>query len=283
MYPNCSVSAQANHQGSSYTVGFDYQWDPNILLYLVSRQGYKSGGFNIVAVTVGDPSSSAFSFRPETVRDVEIGAKIDWSLGSVKGRTNIAAYHSWYRDAQVNTSDLIDNLQESVTENAARATIEGVEIENTLQPTRFTELTLTYSYMDAHYDRYITPLGQNLTNLPYANAPRNKGSAAARVRLPFPGSAGEVWMGASFTYQDRVFAGFSSVDPGSFIPPYGLVGLRADWEKMFGSALDASLFATNVGNKTYRVANEDLYSTLGTATTVYGEPRMWGVTLRYRF
>ncbi len=282
-YPNCSISAAANHQGSSYTVGFDYQWDPTILLYLVSRQGYKSGGFNIVAVTVGDPSSSAFSFRPETVRDVEIGAKIDWSLGNVKGRTNIAAYHSWYRDAQVNTSDLIDNLQESVTENAARATIEGVEIENTLQPTRFTELTLTYSYMDAYYNRYITPLGQNLTNLPYANAPRHKGSAAARVRLPLPGSAGAVWMGASFTYQDRVFAGFSSVDPGSFIPPYGLVGLRADWERMFGSRLDASLFVTNVGNKTYRVANEDLYSTIGTATTVYGEPRMWGVSLRYRF
>src|SRR5258708_31588351 len=96
--------------------------------------------------------------------------------------------------------------------------------------------------MDAYYNRYITPLGQNLTNLPYANAPRHKGSPAARVRLPLPGSAGAVWMGASFTYQDRALAGFSSLDAGSFIPPYALVRLRTDWERMFWSRLDASLF-----------------------------------------
>jgi iron complex outermembrane receptor protein len=283
VYPNCFVYARAKHQGSSYTVGLDYQLHPTILLYLVSRQGYKSGGFNIVAATVGDTNSSAFSYRPETVRDVELGIKVDWSLGSIKGRTNIAVYHSWYRDAQVNTSDLISNLQEAVTENAARATIEGVEIENTLQPNSFTELTLSYSYMDAFYNRYITPLGQDLTGLPYAYAPRNKESVTARIRLPFPGSTGEVWLGANFTYQDRVFAGFSTVDAGSFIPPYGLLGLRVDWEKVFGTTLDASLFATNVANKSYRVANEDLYSTIGTATTVYGEARMWGASLRYRF
>ena len=282
-YPNCSVYAAAKHGGDSYTLGFDYQASASTLLYLVSRQGYKSGGFNIVAATVGDINSPAFSYKPETVRDVEIGIKTDWSAGSMRGRTNVALYNSWYLNAQVNTSELIENEQEAVTQNAARATIRGLEIENTLQPASFAELTLNYSYMDAFYTRYVTPLGQDLTQLPYAYAPKNKGSAGVRLRLPLPGSIGEVWLGGNFTYQDRVFAGFSAVTPGSYLPSYGLLGLRADWGRINGTGLGAALFVTNLTDKVYRVANEDLYTTIGTSTTVYGEPRMYGVSLKYQF
>jgi iron complex outermembrane recepter protein len=283
LYPHCTVYAAAKHGGDSYTVGFDYQASPATLLYLVSRQGYKSGGFNIVAATVGDVSSPAFSYKPETVRDVELGLKTEWSLGTLHGRTNLALYNSWYLNAQVNTSELIDNEQEAVTQNAARATIRGLELENTLQPTSSTELTLNYSYMDALYTRYITPLGQDLSHLPYAYAPKNKASASARARLPLPASLGEVWLGGNFSYQDRVFAGFSAVTPGSYVPSYGLVGLRGDWERINGSGLSASLFVTNLADRVYRVTNEDLYTTIGSSTTVYGEPRMYGVTLKYHF
>ena len=283
VYPNCAVYAAAKHGGDSYTVGFDFQANAATLLYLVSRQGYKSGGFNIVAATVGDVGSPAFSYKPETVRDVEFGAKTEWSVGGMHGRTNVALYNSWYLNAQVNTSELIDNEQEAVTQNAARATIRGLEMENTLQPTSFSELTLNYSYMDAFYSRYVTPLGQDLTGLPYAFAPKNKANAGARVRLPFPEAIGDVWLGGNVSYQDRVFTGFSAVTPGSYVPSYGLLGLRGDWNKINGSGLSASVFVTNLADRIYRAANEDLYTTIGTSTTVYGEPRMYGVTLRFQF
>jgi len=283
LYPDCAVYAAAKHGGDSYTVGLDYQASPATLLYLVSRQGYKSGGFNIIAATVGDIGSPAFSYQPETVRDVELGLKTEWSVGTLHGRTNLAVYNSWYLNAQVNTSELIDNEQEAVTQNAARAAIRGVEIENTLQPTSATEVTLNYSYMDAFYTRYVTPLGQDLTHLPYAYAPKNKISASARARLPLPVSLGDVWLNANFSYQDQVFAGFSAVTPGSYVPSYGLLGLRADWEKINGSGLSAALFVTNLADRVYRVTNEDLFTTIGSSTTVYGEPRMYGVTLKYQF
>src|SRR5216110_2366918 len=109
------------------------------------------------------------------------------------------------------------------------------DLQNILRPTDHIDLTLTYSYLDAYYGRYVTPLGQDLTTLPYAYTPRNKGSVSGRVRLPFPGSVGEVWLGANFTYQDRVFAGFTSVDAGSDLPSYGLLGLRLDWTRVWGS------------------------------------------------
>lgn len=283
LYPNCFVYAAANHSGDSYTLGFDYQMSPSTLWYVVSRQGYKSGGFNIIAATVGAIDSPAFSYKPETVRDVEVGVKADWVIGEFKGRTNVAIYNSWYLDAQVNTSELINNQQEAVTQNAARARIRGLEIENTLQPTSFTELTLSYSYMNAAYTRYITPLGTDLTGLPYAYAPKNKAGASVRVRLPFTKSIGEIWVGGNYTYQDQVFAGFSAVTPESYMPGYGLLGLRVDYGRIGGTGLSGSIFATNLTDKVYRVANEDLYTTIGTTTTVYGEPRMYGVTMKYEF
>jgi iron complex outermembrane receptor protein len=283
LFPNCAVYASAKHSGDSYTVGFDYQATASTLIYLVSRQGYKSGGFNIVAATVGDINSPAFSYKPETVRDVELGLKTDWSIGSMRGRTNLSLYNSWYLNAQVNTSELIDNEQEAVTQNAARATIRGLEIENTLRPNSSTEVTLNYSYMNAFYTRYVTPLGQDLTDIPYAFAPRHKASASARVRLPFDQTIGEIWLGANFSYQDRVFSGFSAITPGSYIPGYGLLGLRADWTQIRGTGFGVALFATNLLDRVYRTANEDLYTTIGTSTGVYGEPRMYAVTLRYQF
>jgi len=283
LYPNCAVYAAAKHSGDSYTVGFDYQASESTLLYLVSRQGYKSGGFNIVAATVGDISSPAFSYKPETVRDVELGIKADWSVGNMRGRTNLAVYDSWFINAQVNTSELIQNQQEAVTQNAARAVIRGIEIENTLRPSSFSELSLNYSHMDASYSRYVTPLGQDLTHLPYAYAPKNKGSASARLRLPAASTIGELWLSGSYSFQDRVFAGFSAVTPGSYIPSYGLLGLRGDWKKINGTGLSAAAFVSNLTNKVYRVANEDLFTTIGTSTTVYGEPRMYGVSLAYEF
>jgi iron complex outermembrane recepter protein len=283
VYPNCWVDAGARHGGSSYTFGFDEQLSSATLLYLTTRQGYKSGGFNIVAASVGATNSPFFTFGPEKVQDVEFGIKSDWTLAAVTGRTDIALFNSWLSNAQVNTSGLVDNLQEAVTANAARAIVRGIELQNILRPTSFSELTLTYSYLDAYYLHYVTPLGQDLTSLPYAYTPRNKGSISARLQLPLSGSVGDLWLGANFTYQDQVFAGFTTIDPGSYLPSYGLMGLRADWERIWGSGVNAALFATNVANKAYRIANEDLYSTIGTSTTLYGEPRMFGASVRYQF
>ena len=80
-----------------------------------------------------------------------------------------------------------------------------------------------------------------------------------------------------------MFAGFTSVDAGSYLPSYGLLGLRLDWTHVWGSQLEAALLVTNVADKAYRIANEDLYSTIGTSVTLYGEPRMYAASLRYQF
>jgi iron complex outermembrane receptor protein len=49
--------------------------------------------------------------------------------------------------------------------------------------------------------------------------------------------------------------------------------------------VDLSVFITNVTDKLYRIGSNDLTqsSSLGTAADIYAPPRMFGVSVRYRF
>ena len=59
--------------------------------------------------------------------------------------------------------------------------------------------------------------------------------------------------------------------------------MSLDWRNIRQTGLDASLFVTNATNKLYRVGNANSYNGLGIFASLYGEPRMYGVKLRYSF
>lgn len=128
--------ATAIHEENySYTVGVDWQINPDTLVYVTHRRGYRSGSintpmFNTYYTTGGngpsDPSLGPLvltnpgqgcagtpqtattgcpDLRPfqttdaETIKDVEIGVKNDWNIGGVKGRVNAAAFYMKYDNA----------------------------------------------------------------------------------------------------------------------------------------------------------------------------------------
>lgn len=50
-----------------------------------------------------------------------------------------------------------------------------------------------------------------------------------------------------------------------------------------GAPVDVSLFATNITKKNYLISNTGVFQTIGAQTVMYGEPRMFGVRLKYSF
>ncbi|MGE4409731.1 MAG: TonB-dependent receptor, partial [Sphingobium sp.] len=71
----------------TYNIGLDWTPAPGIMLYATNRSGYRAGGFNTRAST----AVQLAPFKPETVNDVELGAKLDLAIGrEVNVRTNIA-------------------------------------------------------------------------------------------------------------------------------------------------------------------------------------------------
>ena len=69
----------------------------------------------------------------------------------------------------------------------------------------------------------------------------------------------------------------------NIIPGYGLVNLRLDWKGIGGSDFDAGLFVTNAADTVYKTRVSGLYNIFGVAGASYGEPRIVGIQLHYRF
>ena len=66
------------------------------------------------------------------------------------------------------------------------------------------------------------------------------------------------------------------------LPSSKLINLNLTWEDIVGLPLDAAVFVTNVTDeKVYLHSN--VQAAQGFVSNIIGEPRMYGVRLRYKF
>jgi iron complex outermembrane receptor protein len=279
VFPDCSRSFDGKSDGDTWQLGLDWQATPETLIYGVSRHGYKSGGIN-PSVLLVSATSPLFRVRPETVTDGEIGLKHDWSASGINARTNISAFYMKYEDIQRSDYALIGGFNTQLITNAAEATVKGFEFEGILQPVTPLLLTATYSYNDATYDTYIDGLGVDRSGFPFQYVPQNKYSLDAKLYLPVPPAIGDVSVRASYAWQDDQQVA-SDLQPFGVIPAYGLLNMRLDWESIAGSDVTLSVYGTNMTDEEYRVTSNATYNTTGLVGAAFGDPRMYGVSLRY--
>ena len=281
VYPNCFVEVDGEDSGQSWNFGLDYRFSNDLLLYGNYRRGYKSGGFNPGVGVFFGTEVPEFAFGPEKVDAVELGAKYSWSLGGFTGRTNLALYKSWYDDVQVLNNVVIGVAATTATQNAAEAGIQGLEVEGEVQLVENVRLTYGYAYTDADYVTYITPAGNDLSGLPFLYTPENMVNLGLAFDVVLPSDWGMLTLLANYSWQEDMFAGFTTANvPGVDIPSYGLINFRLTWSELFGTGLELAVFVNNVTDKEYRIANNPQYESLGFAHTQYGEPEMWGASLR---
>jgi iron complex outermembrane receptor protein len=277
----CYLNVGTPFQDPSWTLSLDYQITPDTLVYVAGRHGYKSGGFNGLA-----PTLDLLTYGSERTTDVEVGVKSDWEVFGMKGRTNLDLFHDSLANVQRSTSVLAPlpggtTVSRTVMANGD-ATVEGIEFDGMLIPFQGLELSATWSYNYANYDSFFVPTVGNLSGLPYPATPRNKMSLIARYHLPLAEELGDISFAAAASHQTHEqYATDNS--PFGDRPGYTLLDLRVDWNSILQSTFDASFFVTNVTDKVYTLGVTDLYLTNGTVSEVLGEPRMFGVQLRYHF
>lgn len=274
----------------TWTTGLDYQAAPNTLIYFASRRGYRAGGGNGNAT----PPTPA-KYDPEYVLDYELGVKSDWKIAGRPLRTNAAIYYQNYTDAQVTRTLFQANTIYSFTDNAADARLWGGELEALLSLTNALELGVNASYLNYRFTKI--DVGDPNTTDPNArriiqntitdlrtrekNSPSTKYGLSARYRLPLEERIGDVSMQANWNWQAAAKLGGSLGI--TDIPAYGLLNLAINWDHIVGGPMDASFFMSNVTDKEYLVGATSLYTALGYNDGLYGEPRMYGLRLRYRF
>jgi len=283
-YPDsdCAFSASGQSGGSSWTLGLDYQL-PAALVYVRSGRGYVPGGFNpSFGFTSGGVDTPQFRFAPESVIDVELGVKSEFDIAGAPAQLTADIFHSDYTNIQRYVSEVLPGgIASNFTANASEAEIEGFEFQGSIAPVSGLTLTATYSYNHGKYTKIDPLAAPSLIGVPFAYLPENKASVGATYKLPLQ-TSGEYSLGLFYSYQSRFFDA-PSVQPFDYIEGYGLLNARVDWNHIFQTSLDASFFMTNVTDKVYRVGQYNDLVANGYITSFYGEPRMWGVQLRYRF
>jgi len=277
----CSGVFDNSFNNTSYTAGFDWKIANDLFAYAKTSTGFRAGGTN--------QRGPALSFKPETVRDYELGLKSEWF--ERKLRVNVDVYDSEYKDIQRSVYVLANGGIVTAIENAASARIQGLELEATALLTDAFKVTASGAFTSPKYLSYTglsstgTPL--DLSGNAFPNLSKWQGSLTATYTVPE--SFGKTVATLDFSYRSTVdyepdnhAAGFDSAAY-TIQPGYGLLDGRVS-QYLTSWDVQVGLWARNIANKVYNSgANDFTAAGLGFAYTIPGNPRTYGVDIRKNF
>lgn len=264
-------------------------------LYLTSRRAFRSGGYNRPAL--GGALQPFQSFGPETLTDIEAGLKGSWSTPVLSGQYSIIGYVGFYRNIQralfappgFDGDDDPTNDPITLFVNLARARISGVDGEFTTGIGARTRMGLTASYVRGTYTDVNVPagleplLGSDPRSNRFSYAPSFSGALWVSHAIPLPGAFGSLVLNADYSYRSRIRYAERVDDRFAVQPAYGLLGASVTWRGVANSKLDASLWVRNLTDTYYASGGVMLNPTFTAASVIPGQPRTWGLTLRYSF
>lgn len=287
----CVRSADAEFSRPTYTLSVDWKFDGKNMVYVTHRDGYQSGGFTYSALR----PSEFTPYRPQTVKDYEVGLKTEWTIGSVAGRTNLAAYRGNYKDIQrvlaftsVNPAGFPFAQQRIL--NAATAVVQGIEFDTRFDFNGILAIDLSYAYTDARYKDFVVS-GVDYSKSKFSGTPAHTLSAAARLRLPISEDIARAHIQLSSSYQSSsVTQDVTAFDPARGItraegtlPGFTLLNSRLDLDDIAGLPTRVSFWARNLLNKRYYIGGSDGTTNTGNTTRILGDPRTVGIQVNYRF
>ena len=295
---NCSLSNSEKWTANTWQASLTYNLNEKTMFYGSIATGYRAGGFNFRATL----ESELVPFDEENVTTYELGVKADWELGDTQIRTNLAVYQQDYTDIQVTTAVPVPPPAVgliAITDNAAEATIEGVDWDITVIPTDGLTLSLNYAHVNATYDDFvdITPTLLPVPQPPddrsgnrFLWIPQNTVTATVRYTLPLDQSLGDISLQANMYYQSEMIRSERSPivpddieDLVRVQDSYEVYNYQIDWESVMGSQFDVSLWIKNATDEEYVVGGQTVLAQLGSALYNYGEPRTYGLSLNYTF
>lgn len=289
----------------------DWQASDDLFLYVKTSAAAKAGGWNIRA-------GSLPSFKPEKVKDVEVGLKADFLDNRL--RTNVALFHLWKSDNQATVSAVVPGI--GVTQyiqNNGDARIWGAEFEVAATPWKGMELTASLSLMDGKYKAgsfqetqavpsavplegcvvgsATTQLCEvDLSELPLIQLPKRQFTIGATQQFRI--QEGTLSITGNYAYiGSQYFNAVKAADQQSQAVKdqyaaetaygrargYGVFNARLAYG-LDNPQIELAAFVRNIGNKKYLNRRySDLYRQLGFVAEYPGEPRSWGLELTYEF
>lgn len=133
---------------------FQYKFTDDVMAFAGWSRGYRSGGFN----GRGTTATSLGPYDEEVVDSFEGGLRSEFLDNRI--RFNPTVFWAKYRNKQeeiIRASPVTQGQTETVVENAATATVWGIELEGIAQINENFTLTLAAGYLNASYDEFLVP------------------------------------------------------------------------------------------------------------------------------
>ncbi len=259
-------------------LAIDYAINDDVTLFANVARGFKAGGMNTYTYPIDD-------FNPELVWNYEAGVKS--ILWNGRAHVGLTGFYSDYTDLQQNVLLTGEGAQFFRVENAAAATIKGLEFEVDAQISEAFRINGSATWLDAKFkelfseDALFPDLGiRDLSGNKMIRAPEWQFTIGGEYAVPISNELLGV-MRLDYQWQDKVYFDFYNRD---------LVGQNAYGLLNFNIAVEAedgrwqiSIFGKNILDKRYFNSSyvEDIGYRKNLATL--GEPRMYGISLAHHF
>jgi iron complex outermembrane receptor protein len=275
-----TVSGAADFEYGSYNLSLDYQISPDVHVYGTVRDAYKAGGVNGPV-----PAGDAFAtFPPEKLEDVEVGVKSQFRVGGTSVRANLAIYRGDYTNIQRTSPEFIGGTILNVTRSAAEGRVQGAEFTGAIVPLPGLTFTGSFSYIDAEYTKVAdASAGALLAGAQFPYTPKTKFSLGVNWDHSL-GRIGELGLSANYADQSSFSTAQNNLAQVRSLPGYNTLNLRAALRQVGGKPVDVIAFVANATDETFATGLADFYNSGGGALTyTYGEPRTYGLQVRYSF
>lgn len=262
-------------------VGVDYQFTNDIMGYFTWSRGFRSGGWN------GRPQTQAGigPYDPEQLDNYELGLRSDWFDNRL--RVNATVFYMEYEDKQeaIIRQSPVSLATETIVQNAASATVSGVELEMQAMLGNNLQLRSAIGYLDAEFDEFLNEAGEDIQDQRnFSYTPEWTISVGGDYYIPIERLGAEVVITANYKWTDE-YATDPIVDPlgleREIIDDYGEFDFSVTYDKTTAAdnSYQISAFVQDAFNdegRIFRVTNAGPW--------VFGdqEPgRTWGVELTF--
>lgn len=265
----------------SGTLGVQYHFNEDVMLFASYNRGFKAGGVNLDAnaaggyrqnpdyfpgATPGDPR-----YDPEFVNAYELGLKTEFLAG--RGRANFSAFYNDMTDLQVAR---FVGTQFQVL-NAGSAEVYGLEVESALEINDFLSMDAAVTYLPQAELGEDPSLGPVLSGRRFAVAPEISGSLSLKLDKPINdtyslvGRINQQYSGSYITNNSNF------EEQGGF----GLLNLNLGVKSVDGWTLEG--WVQNAFDKRYVTNHFSTTLQSGDINAYMNMPRTFGVTLRGSF
>ena len=268
------INESLDFENISYRAQLNWKPGAGTLAYFSIAQTHKAGNWALV----GSGNDRESPHDEEELRSFELGVKTDLADGRI--RFNAAVFHYDYKDYQAFFVEPGATLASFAAVNVINrdAEVLGAEVELSAVPTENIDLVLGFGWLDSEVKDVSLPSGRVTdTELPYAPSVSFNGLA----RYHWPSAAGKLNAQVDFSYVDN-FCFAVMCAPLEQEEGFAIVNFRLKYN-LPGERWAVTGWVTNLADEEYRHYGFAGLASLGIGHSVYGNQRMYGVTLDFNF